>query len=568
MSFPSDLDIARSVTPRPIADVAAELGLDPAEIEFYGPVKAKVTLAGVERVERERPRGKYVVVTAITPTPLGEGKTTTTVGLAQGLNRIGRKAAVAIRQPSLGPVFGIKGGAAGGGYSQIIPMEDFNLHLTGDIHAISAAHNLASAFLDNHRHHGNALDIDLHSIRWPRVVDISDRAIRKVVIGLGGRENGVPRESEYVITVASEVMAILALSTDLFDLRARLGRIVVATNRAGKAVTTEDLGVAGAMTVLLRDAIKPNLLQTLEGGPAYVHCGPFANIAHGNSSIIADRVALSTSDIVVTEAGFGADMGAEKFFDIKCRASGLRPDAAVVVATIRALKMHGGVGRIVAGKPLDPALLTENVEAVRKGCENLAAQVELVHSYGVPVVVAINAFPTDTAAENEAIREVAIAAGARDAVVTTNFADGGKGAEALAAAVWDAAASDGGGFRLLYPDEMPLREKIETIATKVYGAAGVDFAPAATKALAEYTALGYGHLPVCMAKTHLSLSHDPSLKGRPTGYRFPVRDVKLAAGAGFIYPLAGDMRTMPGLPSHPAGEKIDIDADGNVVGLF
>ena len=568
MSFPSDLAIARSVTPRPIADVAAELGLAPAEIEFYGPVKAKVTLAGVERVERERPRGKYVVVTAITPTPLGEGKTTTTVGLAQGLNRIGRKASVAIRQPSLGPVFGIKGGAAGGGYSQIIPMEDFNLHLTGDIHAISAAHNLASAFLDNHLHHGNALEIDLHSIRWPRVVDISDRAIRKVVIGLGGKENGVPRESEYVITVASEVMAILALAKDLFDLRARLGRIVVATNRAGKAVTTEDLGVAGAMTVLLRDAIKPNLLQTLEGGPAYVHCGPFANIAHGNSSIIADRVALSTSDIVVTEAGFGADMGAEKFFDIKCRASGLQPDAAVVVATIRALKMHGGVGRIVAGKPLDPALLTENVEAVRKGCENLAAQVELVHSYGVPVVVAINAFPTDTAAENEVIREVALAAGARDAVVTTNFADGGKGAEALAAAVWEAAAEDGGGFRLLYPDEMPLRDKIETIASKVYGAAGVDFAPAATKALAEYTALGYGHLPVCMAKTHLSLSHDPNLKGRPTGYRFPVRDVKLAAGAGFIYPLAGDMRTMPGLPSHPAGEKIDIDADGNVVGLF
>jgi formate--tetrahydrofolate ligase len=568
MSFPSDLDIARSVTPRPIGDLAEELGLRPDEIEFYGPVKAKVTLAGVERVERERPRGKYVVVTAITPTPLGEGKTTTTVGLAQGLNRIGRKASVAIRQPSLGPVFGIKGGAAGGGYSQIIPMEDFNLHLTGDIHAISAAHNLASAFLDNHLHHGNALGIDLYSIRWPRVVDISDRAIRKVVIGLGGKENGVPRESEYVITVASEVMAILALAKDLFDLRARLGRIVVATNREGKAVTTEDLGVAGAMTVLLRDAIKPNLLQTLEGGPAYVHCGPFANIAHGNSSIIADRVALSTSDIVVTEAGFGADMGAEKFFDIKCRASGLQPDAAVVVATIRALKMHGGVGRIVAGKPLDPALLTENVEAVRRGCENLAAQVELVHSYGVPVVVAINAFPTDTAAENAVIREVALAAGARDAVVTTNFADGGKGAEALAAAVWDAAAEDGGGFRLLYPDEMPLREKVETIATKVYGAAGVDFAPAATKALAEYTALGYGHLPVCMAKTHLSLSHDPNLKGRPTGYRFPVRDVRLAAGAGFIYPLAGDMRTMPGLPSRPAGEKIDIDADGNVVGLF
>jgi formate--tetrahydrofolate ligase len=568
MSFPSDLEIARSVTPRPIADVAAELGLRPDEIEPYGPTKAKITLAGVERVERDRPRGKYVVVTAITPTPLGEGKTTTTVGLAQGLNRIGKKASVAIRQPSLGPVFGIKGGAAGGGYSQIIPMEDFNLHLTGDIHAISAAHNLASAFLDNHLHHGNALGIDPYSIRWPRVVDISDRAIRRVIIGLGGKENGVPRESEYVITVASEVMAILALSKDLFDLRARLGRIVVATNREGRAVTTEDLGVAGAMTVLLRDAIKPNLLQTLEGGPAYVHCGPFANIAHGNSSIIADRVALSTSDIVVTEAGFGADMGAEKFFDIKCRASGLRPDAAVVVATIRALKMHGGVGKVVAGKPLDPALTTENVEAVRKGSENLAAQVELVHSYGVPVVVAMNAFPTDTEAEFAVVREAALAAGARDAVVATNWAEGGKGAEGLAAAVWDAAAEDGGGFQLLYPDEMPLREKVETIAARVYGAAGVDFAPAATKALAEYTALGYGHLPVCVAKTHLSLSHDPALKGRPTGYRFPVRDVKLAAGAGFIYPLAGDMRTMPGLPSHPAGEKIDIDADGNVVGLF
>jgi formate--tetrahydrofolate ligase len=447
-------------------------------------------------------------------------------------------------------------------------MEDFNLHLTGDIHAISVAHNLASAFLDNHLHHGNALRIDPYSIRWPRVVDISDRAIRKVVIGLGGKENGVPRESEYVITVASEVMAILALSRDLFDLRARLGRIVVATSRDGKAITTEDLGVAGAMTVLLRDAIKPNLLQTLEGGPAYVHCGPFANIAHGNSSILADRVALATSDIVVTEGGFGADMGAEKFFDIKCRASGLRPDAVVVVATVRALKRHGGVGRIVAGKPLDPALTTENLPAVQAGGANLAAHVELVHSYGVPVIVAINAFPTDTPAEHAAVREVALAAGARDAVVCTNWAEGGKGAEALAGAVWEAAASDGGAFRFLYPDEMPLREKIETIATRVYGAAGVDFAPVASKALAGYEALGYGHLPVCVAKTHLSLSHDPNVKGRPQGYRFPVRDVRLAAGAGFIYPLAGDMRTMPGLPSHPAGEKIDIDADGNVIGLF
>ena len=415
------------MTPRPIDDIAAELGLRPDEIEHYGPTKAKVTLEGLERVERENPRGKYVVVTAITPTPLGEGKTTTTVGLAQGLNRIGRRAAVAIRQPSLGPVFGIKGGAAGGGYSQVIPMEDFNLHLTGDVHAIGAAHNLASAFLDNHLHHGNALDIDPFSITWPRVLDISDRALRKVNIGLGGRLNGVPRESEFVITVASEVMAILALATDVRDLRERLGRIVLATDRSGAAVTTEDLGVAGAMAVLLLDAIKPNLLQTLEGGPAFVHAGPFANIAHGNSSILADRVALATSDIVVTEAGFGADMGAQKFFDIKCRASGLAPDAAVVVATVRALKMHGGVGRIVAGKPLDPALLEENPEAVRVGGENLAAQIELVRQYGVPVVVAINAFPGDAASEFEAIREVALAAGARDAVVTTHWADGGAG---------------------------------------------------------------------------------------------------------------------------------------------
>ncbi|MEA2026861.1 MAG: formate--tetrahydrofolate ligase [Chloroflexota bacterium] len=567
MTTLTDLDIARSVTPRPIDDIAAELGLRPDEIERYGATKAKVTLEGLERVERENPRGKYVVMTAITPTPLGEGKTTTTVGLVQGLNRIGHRAAVAIRQPSLGPVFGIKGGAAGGGYSQVIPMEDFNLHLTGDVHAIGAAHNLASAFLDNHLHHGNKLDINPFSIRWPRVVDISDRALRKVNIGLGGRLNGVPRESEFVITVASEVMAILALATDVFDLRARLGRIVLATDRSGAAVTTEDLGVAGAMTVLMLDAIKPNLLQTLEGGPAWVHAGPFANIAHGNSSILADRVALATSDIVVTEAGFGADMGAEKFFDIKCRASGLAPDAAVVVATVRALKMHGGVGRIVAGKPLDPALTTENVEAVRTGGENLVAQIELVRQYGVPVVVAINAFPGDTEAEFEAIREVALAAGARDAVVTTHWADGGAGSEALGAAVWEAAQEESE-FQLLYPDEMPLPQKIETIATRVYGADGVDFAPVARKALAEYDRLGYSHLPVCVAKTHLSMSHDPLLLGRPTGFRVPIREVRLAAGAGFIYPLAGDMRTMPGLPSRPAGENVDIDENGKPVGLF
>jgi formate--tetrahydrofolate ligase len=567
MTAMTDLDIARSVTPRPIDEIAAELGLRLDEIEHYGTTKAKVKLEGLERVEQENPRGKYVVMTAITPTPLGEGKTTTTVGLAQGLNRIGHRASVAIRQPSLGPVFGIKGGAAGGGYSQVIPMEDFNLHLTGDVHAIGAAHNLASAFLDNSLHHGNPLDIDPFSIRWPRVVDISDRALRHVNIGLGGKVNGVPRESEFVITVASEVMAVLALATDVFDLRARLGRIVMATDRAGKAVTAEDLQVAGAMTVLLLDAIKPNLLQTLEGGPAFVHAGPFANIAHGNSSILADRVALATSDIVVTEAGFGADMGAQKFFDIKCRASGLAPDAAVVVATVRALKMHGGVGRIVAGKPLDPALLEENPEAVRKGGENLAAHVEMVRRYGVPVVVAINPFPGDAPSEFEAIREVALAAGARDAVVTTHWADGGAGSEALADAVW-AAAAEPSQFQLLYPDEMPLLEKIETIAVKVYGADGVDLAPAAAKALDEYARLGYSDLPVCMAKTHLSISHDPKLLGRPTGFRVPIRDVKLAAGAGFIYPLAGDMRTMPGLPSQPAGNNVDIDENGKPVGLF
>jgi formate--tetrahydrofolate ligase len=568
MTFPSDLEIARSATPRRIVDVAAELGLAEEDIELYGPLKAKVKLSAIERVEAANERGKYILVSAITPTPLGEGKTTTTVGLAQGLNRIGKRAAVAIRQPSLGPVFGIKGGAAGGGYSQVIPMEDFNLHLTGDVHAIGAAHNLAAAFIDNSLHHKNPLGIDPFSISWPRVIDISDRAVRRMVIGLGGRENGVPRETETVITVASEVMAILALARDLHDLRARLGRIVMAQTTDGKPITTEDLKVAGAMTALLVDAIKPNLLQTLEGGPAFVHCGPFANIAHGNNSILADRLALATNDAVCTEAGFGADMGAEKFFDIKCRASGLRPDAAVVVATIRALKMHGGVGKIVAGKPLDPALLEENVDAVRAGSQNLAKQVENIRAFNVPVVVAINAFPTDTPAEVAAIQQVAMAAGARAAVVTTHFVDGGRGAEALARAAWAAAEEGAPDFQFLYPDEAPLRDKIETIATRIYGAAGVEYLPAATKALKVYEELGFGTLPVCMAKTQYSLSHDAALKNRPTGFRLPIREVRLSAGAGFITALCGEMRTMPGLPSKPGGENIDIDADGNIVGLF
>jgi len=566
--FPSDLEIARSVTPRPIVDVARDLGLRDDEIEPYGRWKAKVTLDGIRRLERERPKGRYVVVTAISPTPLGEGKSTTTVGLAQGLNHIGHQAAVCIRQPSLGPVFGIKGGAAGGGYSQVIPMEDFNLHLTGDVHAIGAAHNLAGAFLDNSLHHRNPLGIEPRSVLWPRVVDISDRALRHVIIGLGGREDGVPRETEFVITVASEVMAVLALASDLRDLRARLGRMVLATTREGKAVTAEDLGVAGAMTALLVDAIKPNLLQTLEGGPAFVHCGPFGNIAHGNNSILADRIALATSAITCTEAGFGADMGAEKFFNIKCRTSGLAPDAAVVVATVRALKMHGGVGKIVAGKPLDPALLEENVEAVRAGAANLAKQIENVRLFGVPAVVAVNSFPTDTDAEVEAIREVALAAGARDAVVATHFVHGGAGAAELAKAVWAAAESGEADFRLLYPDEMPLAEKIETIATRVYGADGLELSATAAKQLRQYEDLGYGQLPICMAKTQYSLSHDPALKGRPTGFTVPIREVRLSAGAGFVTPLLGEMRTMPGLPSKPGGENIDIDADGNILGLF
>lgn len=570
MGFPSDLEIARGVTPKQIGEVAAALGFHDDEVEPYGRTKAKLSIEGIERLEKSGARGKYVVVTAISPTPLGEGKTTTTVGLAQGLNKIGHRAAVAIRQPSLGPVFGIKGGAAGGGYSQVIPMEEFNLHLTGDVHAIGAAHNLAAAFLDNHLHHGNALNIDLRSITWPRVVDISDRAIRKTIIGLGGRENGVLRESETVITVASEVMAVLALASDLADLRARLGRIVVAESADGKPITTEDLKVAGSMAALLRDAIKPNLLQTLEGGPAFVHAGPFANIAHGNNSIIADRAALATTDIVVTEAGFGADMGAEKFFDIKCRASGLAPDAAVIVATVRALKMHGGVGKIVAGKPLDPALSTENVAAVTAGAQNLVKQIENVLAFGIPVVVAVNAFPTDTAAEHEAIRTVALAAGARAAVVTTHFTDGGAGAATLAEAVWAAATSGEAKFAPIYADDMPLAKKIETIATRIYGADGVDIAPAAAKRLARLEELGYGHLPICMAKTQYSLSHDASKLGRPTGFRVPVKAVTLAAGAGFITAVCGDMRLMPGLNKSPGGERIDLDLEhgGEIVGLF
>lgn len=566
--FPSDLEIARAATPQPVSQIAAELGLSAEEIDPYGRYKAKVSIEAIGRLEGERPRGKYVVVTATNPTPLGEGKSTTAVGLAQGMHRIGVNATVALRQPSLGPVFGIKGGAAGGGYAQVIPMEDFNLHLTGDIHAVGAAHNLAAAFIDNHLHHGNQLGIDARQDLWPRVVDINDRALREVVVGLGPKINGYPRQTGFSITVASEVMAVLALAEDLQDVRRRLGRIILAVRPDGSPVTADDLQVAGAMTALLKEAIKPNLMQTLEGGPALVHCGPFANIAHGNSSIVADRLGLAASDMVITEAGFGADMGGEKFFDIKTRSSGLRPDAAVVVATIRSLKLHGGVGSVRAGAPLDPELLTENVDAVRRGSANLAKHLENVAAFGVPAVVAINTFPTDTDAEIAAVIEEAVAAGAHAAVPTTHFVDGGAGAEALAVAVRDAADQGAPDFALLYPDEASLIEKIETVATRIYGADGVDLSRAATRKLAQYDDLGYANLPVCIAKTQYSLSDDPTLLGRPRGFRVTVRDVSLAAGAGFVTASLGDISTMPGLNSAPGGQRIDIDASGQVVGLF
>ena len=565
MAAPDSLEIAQAATLRPVAGIAAEMGLLPEEVELYGPYKAKIRLEALTRLA-DRPDGRVVVVTAITPTSLGEGKTTTTIGLAQGLNRIGVRAAVTIRQPSLGPVFGIKGGGAGGGYSQVLPMEDINLHFTGDIHAISAAHDLAAAFLDNHLVKGNGLGIDVASIRWPRVLDVNDRVLRRVVVGIG--EAGAERESEFHITAASEVMAILALANDIHDLRARLGRVIVAETKSGHPVTLEDLKVAGAMTVLLRDAIKPNLVQTVEGGPAFVHAGPFANIAHGNSSVVADRVALKLVDVICTEGGFGADMGFQKFIDIKCRLSGLRPAAAVVVATIRALKMHAGVGAVLAGRPVGPALIEEDPEAVRRGAENLRQHLAIVSNYGVGAVVALNAFPTDHPSEVDALRAVAMEAGARDMVVARHFADGGAGAEDLARAVWAVAEEGAPAFDFLSPTGASLRDQIETIATRVYGADGVDFAPQATAALTAIERLGYGQAPVCMAKTQASLSHDPALKGRPTHYRLPVRDARLFAGAGFVTAYCGDMRTMPGLPSRPAGEDVDIDAEGRIVGLF
>lgn len=564
MSMPSDLDISRDTELEPLEDIAGQLGIGPHLLEPYGKHVAKVSLDAISELS-DRPRAKYVVVSAITPTPLGEGKTTTTVGLGQALRHLGKRSAVAVRQPSMGPTFGIKGGAAGGGYSQVVPMEALNLHLTGDMHAVTAAHNMLSAMLDNHLHKGNRLGIDPHRITWRRVLDVNDRDLRNIVTGLGGRQDGSPRQTGFDITAASEVMAVLALSTSLHDMRQRMGRIVVGYTHDGSPVSAEDLRAAGAMTAIMSEAIKPNLMQTTENTPVFVHAGPFGNIAHGNSSIVADRIATRCADFVVTEAGFGADMGAERFFNIKCRTSGLRPDAAVLVATVRALKAHSGRHRIVAGRPLPEELLAENTDDVVAGADNLRKQIENIRLHGVSPVVAINAFPTDFPSEHAAIREVAEAAGARVAV-SSHYADGGKGALDLAEAVAEA-AEEPSEFELLYADSNDLRTKIETVAKRVYGASDVSYQPAAARALAEYEANGFGSLPVCIAKTHLSLSSNPSLLGAPTGWTLPVREVRASVGAGFVYPICGDMRTMPGLGSQPAAERIDIDENGRITGL-
>jgi len=617
---PSDIEIAQEVELKPIAQVAEEVGLLPDEIEFYGPYKAKVKLEVLERL-KDVPDGIYVDVTAITPTPLGEGKTTTTMGLSQALGaHLGKRVFTCIRQPSQGPTFGIKGGAAGGGYSQVVPMEDFNLHLTGDIHAITAANNLLAAAIDTRMFHEasqtdeqlfNALcppnkegkrrfsptmlrrlkklgidktdpdeltpeerrrfarlDIDPDSITFRRVVDTNDRFLRSIRIGLGPEEKGMVRDTGFDITVASEIMAILALTTDLADMRERLGRIVIGTNKAGEAITAEDLGVAGAMTVLMKDAIKPTLMQSLEGTPVFVHAGPFANIAHGNSSIIADRIALKLADYVVTESGFGADIGMEKFFDIKCRYSGLIPNVVVLVATVRALKMHGGGPKVVAGKPLHPAYTDENLDLLRAGLGNMQHHIKNALRFGVPVVVAVNSFATDTQAEVELVREAALEAGAEDSVVCTNWMHGGLGAVKLAEAVIKAAEKPSN-FKFLYPLELSIKEKIEIICKEIYGADGVDYLPEAEKKIELYTRLGFDKLPLCMAKTHLSLSHDPNLKGVPKGFRIPIRDIRASVGAGFLYPLLGEMRTMPGLPTRPVFYDVDLDLEtGRVVGLF
>jgi methylenetetrahydrofolate dehydrogenase (NADP+) / methenyltetrahydrofolate cyclohydrolase / formyltetrahydrofolate synthetase len=617
---PSDIEIAQEAELKPATMLAEEIGLLPEEMELYGDYKAKVRLEVLDRL-KDVPDGVYIDVTAITPTPLGEGKSTTMVGLSQALGaHLGKRVFTCIRQPSQGPTFGIKGGAAGGGYSQVIPMEDFNLHLTGDLHAITAANNLLAAAIDTRMFHesyqdderlfnalcppdkqGNRkfspnmlkrltklgidktdpneltpeersrfvrLDIDPESITWRRVVDTNDRFLREITIGQGPNEKGRTRVTGYDITVASEIMAILALTTDLADMRERMGHIVIGTNKAGEAITAEDLGVAGAMTVLMKDAIKPTLMQTLEGTPVFVHAGPFANIAHGQSSIIADKIALKLADYVVTESGFGADIGMEKFFNIKCRYSGLIPNVVVLVATVRALKMHGGGPKVVAGKPLDHVYLEENLDLLREGLPNMQHHIKNALRFGIPVVVAVNSFKDDTDAEVELVRQAAVDAGAEDAVVSRHWMEGGEGSVALAEAVIKAAEKPND-FRFLYPLEASIKEKIETICKEIYGADGVDYLPEAEAKIELYTRLGFDKLPLCMAKTHLSLSHDPTLKGVPTGFRVPIRDIRASVGAGFLYPLLGAMSTMPGLPTRPVFYDVDLDLEtGKVVGLF
>ncbi|MCA1736681.1 MAG: formate--tetrahydrofolate ligase [Actinobacteria bacterium] len=583
--FPSDLEIARGAKLAPIEEVAAKIGLGSDDLIPFGRTKAKVHLDVLKRIG-SRARGKYIDVAAITPTPLGEGKTTTTVGLVQGLGTIGKNAVACIRQPSMGPTFGIKGGAAGGGQSQVVPMDEFNLHLTGDIHAITTAHNLVAAAIDARWYHETRmsdeglkkiglerLGIDVFNLQWNRVVDVNDRALRNVIVGLGGGDEGRPRETGFDISVASELMAILALAdgsdfaSALRNLRERVSRVVFGISKSDKPLTLEDLGVAGAVTVLMRDSLHPNLMQTLEGQPAFVHAGPFANIAHGNSSILADRVALHSAEFVVTESGFGADMGMEKFLDIKCRTSGLKPDCVVLVATVRALKTHGGGPRVVLGRPLDKAYTEENLALLQAGMPNLIAHIRTVKRFGLPVVVAINSFPTDTGAEINAIREAALEAGADAAVRADHWAQGGAGATELAEAVVEASEKPNE-FSYLYPLNMGIRQKIEIIARDIYGAGEVEYSPLASKQIEGFEKAGFGYLPICMAKTHLSISHDPNLKGAPTGFTIPVREVRASVGAGFIYPILGEMRTMAGLGSNPAYLRVDIDENGDVIGLF
>src|SRR5574338_1186504 len=617
---PSDIEIAQAGKLKPILQIASELGIRENELELFGEYKAKVKLEILERL-KDAPDGKYIDVTAITPTPLGEGKTTTTVGLSQALGaHLGKRVMTVIRQPSQGPTFGIKGGAAGGGYSQIIPMEDFNLHLTGDIHAITAAHNLCAAALDARMMHEtqqddeklfNALcpankkgerkfspsmlrrlkklgidktdpneltpeersrfarlDIDPNGVQWRRVIDVNDRFLREIQVGLGKDEVGFEHRSGYDITVASEIMAILALTTGLADMRDRLGRMVVATSRSGEAVTAEDLGVAGALTVLMKDAIKPNMMQTLEGTPAFVHAGPFANIAHGQSSILADRIALKLADYVITESGFGADIGMEKFMDIKCRYSGLTPDVVVLVATIRALKMHGGGPKVVAGRPLDKAYTDENLGLLEAGMPNMIRHIQNAKKFGVNVVVAVNSFANDTPAEVELVRQAALESGAMGAVVSRHGMEGGKGAVALAEAVVKACEKPNN-FQFLYPLDQPIKEKIETIAREIYRADGVDYSPEAEAKIEQFTKLGFANLPLCMAKTHLSFTDNAAVKGAPRGFRVLIRDIRASVGAGFLYPLLGEMRTMPGLPTRPVFYDVDLDLKtGKVMGLF